>query len=211
MKAQNQKNLVLPIAALVICLGSSLAVNIKFNHSTGDIHLISGISLRLPASQGSQSLRSGSHKAERKLASELAGLRTNAANLSGEANRGLASLGRPSDLFEDLKFGVLEGKYALKMDGDKISEMKFIDIPDSTGRPAQIRNRIEFLKRYGALLDSDSQPQQESVFTSGSMTTETYRLKSNSHGADIIVSFILDDLDRVFEMRTDKASAPKIF
>ena len=205
MKLTNHKKLVLTSSCLIACLGLSIMANHISLGEKNEVNVASnsksGHSLRGPASQITAPLRSGSFTIERQFASKIA----------QSKSRSPASIGRPADLFENLKFGVLEGKYALKMEGDKISEIKFVDNPNSEGSPAQIKNRLDFLKTYGSLLDGQSEPSRISINVNGKMTTETYRLKSNQSDKDTIVSIILDDYDRLFEVHSEKATALKIF
>lgn len=156
---------------------------------------------RRPASQVVQTLRSGSAIVERALASKLAGIK----------ERALASIGRPADPLENFRFGVLEGKYALTMNGDKISEISFIDTPNSEGRPRLIEDRVTFLKKHSQLLGATGTMERVSVNIVGTKIVETYRGPSIKPGTDLLMSLTLDDMERLISLKATQVSSLKIF
>jgi hypothetical protein len=203
MKKSKNLKIILSVAGLALCLAATFVVNNRSleNSVASSGEALSAPGSRIPASSIFENLRSGTIGIERKLAFKVAQIR----------ERGLASIGRPADLSESLKFGLLEGKYSVQMNGDLISEIKFIDNPDSEGSPAKIKDRMEFMKQYGKLLNITEVPLKVSSDVKGAHTIETYRAASPEKGQDMILSFTLDHLDRVLEMNVQKVSALNIF
>ena len=198
MKFKHSK-LIVTSFSLLLCLGFSFVAN-KASFQTARNSKVEASS-RNPASQIFAQIRSGSLNIERQFAVKLAQVKA----------RGIASIGRPADALENLRFGVLEGKYSLKMEGDKIADINFIDNPESEGNPATIKDRFEFLKQYGTLIDAISKPSRVGVDVRGTKVIETYRVKTNSPETDVVVSFVLDDLDRLIALHAEKTSALTIF
>ncbi len=151
-------------------------------------------SVRSPASRWIEEIRSGSVNLERNLAVQVAELK----------QRTLASIGRPADPLEKLRFGVLEGKYSLTMAGDFIKEISFIDNPNTEGRPATIADRKQFIKDFGQFFELGSRLERISTNIKGSKIIENYLVKTSS-GQDTILSFVLDDMDRLFAIHSEKS------
>jgi len=194
----NKFKIALSSGALVLFVVATFWVNNKSFKSTSPE---SADIFRNPASSFFAEIRSGTLFIERKLASEMAMVK----------RRGLASIGRPADSLETLRFGILEGKYALTVNGGKVSEIDFIDNPGTESRPLAVIDRAEFIKKYGALLDAASIPKRISVDIQGNKIVEKYRVKSAKEDTDLIVSFVLDETDRLFNIKTEKVSGLKIF
>src|SRR5476649_1959252 len=151
-----RSKLTLTALSLILCLGLSLAANKASFQGAGNSKA-DGSKVRGPASQLYNQIRSGTLNIERQFAVKLAQVKA----------RGIASIGRPADALENLRFGVLEGKYSLKMEGDKIADINFIDNPKSEGTPATIKDRFEFLKQYGSLIDATSKPLRIGIYVRG--------------------------------------------
>lgn len=160
-----------------------------------------GQSLRNPASHMAGMIRSASRNVERALASHLANLE----------DRDLASIARKPNKVETLKFGVLGGKYALTLEDDKITEIAFVDTPGSVGRPTNVNDRRSFLNRYKELFDITGDIKTVSVNAEGGNIVETFRAKSKTDDMQTVISFVMDDLDRLIAVRTKKVSALRIF
>jgi ribosomal protein L20 len=181
---------------LLGCLGVSIWGNqLTFDSSDA------GKAQRTPASHILEQLRSGTVEIERKLASQIASFK----------NRRVASLGRSPDPLENFRFGILEGKYALTMNGDKISDISFIDTPGSEGRPTAVANRLEFLKQNNGFFGATSLPEKVATDVRGTKITETYRMKTALADQDIIVKITVDDLDRLIDVKTERVSSLKLF
>lgn len=68
------------------------------------------------------------------------------------SSRELASIGKRPTQLEDLQFGLLEGKYSLTMQGEKILKLEFSQGDRSQDRPKYITDRVAFLEDYRELL-----------------------------------------------------------
>ncbi|MGE3974942.1 MAG: hypothetical protein AB7F59_10490 [Bdellovibrionales bacterium] len=73
---------------------------------------------------------------QKKLAHELA---------DSKGQRELASLGRPPNAFDQLRFGFFEGKYSFQLEHGKIKEVNFVDSGVSGDRPKYINDVNSFL------------------------------------------------------------------
>ncbi|MDZ4677505.1 MAG: hypothetical protein SGI74_08340 [Oligoflexia bacterium] len=193
---QDRTKLVLTSFILLACVGISVWGNEMTFDTQG-----SSKGFRNPASFVLQQIRSGTIELERKLASQIAAIKT----------RKIASIGRPADPLENFRFGILEGKYALTMNGDKISDIAFIDNPSTEGRPTAMANRIEFLEKFGSFFGTTNLPEKLATDVQGTKITETYRMKTSRADTDIMVKITVDDLDRLLDVRTEKVSALKLF
>ncbi|MCC6277375.1 MAG: hypothetical protein IT289_05620 [Oligoflexia bacterium] len=170
----------------------------------GNTQYVSGQSLsyRSPASEWIVEMRS---------LSSLEDQSTLADHLAESKERSSASIGRPADPFESLRFGLLEGKYAVTLAGEKISEVQFVDNPNTEGRPTAISNRSEFLKEYRKLFDLGSDPEKVDVTVRGTKTTETYRSASADGKNDVLVHITFDDLNRLISLKTETVTHMKYF
>jgi len=156
---------------------------------------------RILASSVFGELRSASTVVEKRVALELA---------PPVKNRHLASVGRPANALENFRFGVLEGKYSIKMDGEKIRDVDFIDTPDSEGRPSSLGSRSEFFSKYGPLFGLRGAPQRVAVDVVNGKIVETYKISALGV-PDTIIKVTLDDLDRLISLHSEKQATLKIF
>jgi hypothetical protein len=159
---------------------------------------------RYPASIGSTNMSSSSMEklqliVENDLAEEVAPV---------SAKRGMASVGKPANDIEALRFGELEGKYAFKMNGDSVSEISLID--SGSRKPAIIPNRVEFINKYAAQLGATSSPQRVSAVSKGEHLIETYRVKSKN-GPDRIIEVTLGEANGLLVLKTEDAPSLKLF
>ena len=76
--------------------------------------------------------------------------------LSEEAERDLASLGSRPTPIDELRFGLLEGKYSLRMNDGFISEIEFNET-DKGDRPKYITNQKDFLNKHKQLFSGQFQ------------------------------------------------------
>lgn len=70
--------------------------------------------------------------------------------LAKEPQRGLASIGKTPSPMDQLRFGFLEGKYALRFEEGSLAEIEFYKSSDM--KPRIIANKEEFLNDYKDLL-----------------------------------------------------------
>jgi hypothetical protein len=73
-----------------------------------------------------------------------------AEKLSKEGSKDMSSIGRRPDPFDQLRFGLLEGKYSFLLENGKIKKIEFVET--DTDRPKYI-NRKDFLETHNGLLD----------------------------------------------------------
>jgi len=114
--------------------------------------------------------------------------------------RKTASIARQPDMIEQVRFEVLQGKYSLILENERIKKAEFVDNPSSEGYPALIEDRLAFLEKYGEVLANEKNPgpaHLASLQVLGQKTIETYSLKSHE------VRFVLDSLNRVLEMSVE--------
>jgi hypothetical protein len=124
------------------------------------------------------------------------------------ARRSLASIGQPANDLENLRFGVLEGKYEFKMRGDNISEISLIE--NSSQRPTAIPNRVDFINKYASQFGAVSAPQRLSSVSKGEHLIETYRVKSKV-GPDRIIEVTLGEANTLLVLKTADAPSLKLF
>lgn len=77
-----------------------------------------------------------------------------AQKLAEKSNRGIASYGNHPSQIDQIRFGLLEGKYAFNVIDDKISEITFQET-DSADRPKYISNVESFLIENKAVFAPD--------------------------------------------------------
>ena len=160
-----------------------------------------GGKFRFPASHMFGDLRSATVMVEKRYAAQLA---------HPFRRRIPASIGRPADLIENLRFGILEGKYALAMDGENIMDVSFVDTPESDGRHVSVGSRTDFFTKFGSLFGLSGNPERIAVDIKGTKIVETYKAPSKE-GVDVIVKVELDNFDRLVAVHTQPVSDRKIF
>ncbi len=159
---------------------------------------------RMPASMVIQGLRSGDVTSERSLASVLA-----EPDSMEKSGRKVASVGRASSPLDNLRFGTLEGKYAITLasenvpgsEVDKVSNIDFIDNPGSEGRPTLITDRTEFIKKHSDLLDIGVAIEKVKTALSGRHIVETYKALARGSFKTVIIQIELDEKDRLYSLR----------
>ncbi len=183
MKIQKQA-----IIATVLIVTASVLGNELIFKSTST-KLVPGV--RSPASQILADIRSGTQTAERNLASQLA----------NSKSRLLASLGHYANPLDQFRFGILEGKYALSMAGERIKDIVFIDTPNSEGSPARIVDRTVFLKNYASILSLKNKIERVAVDIDGRKIVETYKAQFKDDNREVLVKIELDELDRLYSIK----------
>jgi hypothetical protein len=156
---------------------------------------------RVPASEILSSARSGTLKAERKLASEI----SEAENLNPALGvlRRLASLGHRPDSLDAFRFEILEGKYAITLeDKETISHIAFVDTPESSGRPKQISDRLAFLRKHAKILDLTTEGLKRiSVVESRGHLIETFQTEDiEGSSIPVVIRIEVDDKDRLYHL-----------
>jgi hypothetical protein len=122
--------------------------------------------------------------------------------------RGLASVGQPADGMTNLRYGALEGKYAFKMDGEKISEISFIE--SSSEKPAIIPDRADFLKKYADQFGLKTVYKKLSSVLKDDRLIETYSAKTST-GQTRLVQMTLGEANTLLALKTQEAPTLKLF
>ncbi len=188
------------IAATTGLLAMSLGIFMGINHQLGLATTELG-TMRGPASQIMEAVKSAKLLAERKLVHRL----------SKVSLRKTASIGRDANELENFRFGILEGKYQVAIKDNQISYISFIDNPNTEGRPTFVRDRSEFLSQNKKLLGLGEVKERISVDLVGSRVVETYRVATDKQDKDVIIKFTLDDMDRLISLEKQVVSGLKYF
>ena len=115
-----------------------------------------------------------------------------------------SGIGRKPSSIEALAFGQLEGKYAVRLENGKISELEFSDVTSQGDRPKHIEDRAGFLDSHRDLLpvayDKSIKIDSEVAAQAGE-TTEVYQLVNSVSRPVASVEFRLDSAGRMLSMR----------
>lgn len=150
---------------------------------------VDAVSDRTPASEIYRNMRSGSLIAERRLASELSQLK----------DRALASVGHSANAFDQFKFGVLEGKYALVVENEKVKDISYMD-KDTEEGPTKVSDRVEFLRSHAQVLNLKNKIVKLSTDINGSKIVETYKAYMKDSSNQVVVRIELDEMDRLYNI-----------
>jgi hypothetical protein len=113
-----------------------------------------------------------------------------------------ASIGRKPSSLEALAFGYLEGKYAVRMQNGKISEIEFSDASGSGDHPKHVEDLAQFLMNQRDLLPVDfDKTLKIGSGTEGAKTTETYQLMNQASTPVANVQFHMDAAGRLLAMQ----------
>gem|GEM_PF-2929678 len=112
------------------------------------------------------------------------------------------AMGRKPSSIEELAFGQLEGKYAVRMANGKLAELEFSDVTSQGDRPKHIDDRGSFIDSHRDLLpvSFDKSIKIDSV-AQGETTVETYQLINEVSRPVANVEFKLDAAGRMLSMR----------
>lgn len=173
----------LSIVILVTLANNSLMKSVSGDESsTGGGRGIASVSSTIDESEGS-----------RQLVQDLAARDLSAA----------AKVGRKPSAIEKLAFEVLEGKYAVRLDDGKISEIEF---SNSTDLPKPVGALMAFLESHRDLMPADfAKRVKVDRQDEGSQTTETYQLVNNLSMPVAKVLLRMDNAGRVLAMRVSPA------
>jgi hypothetical protein len=121
---------------------------------------------------------------------------------------GSHAIGRRPSSLEALRFGTLEGKYAIRLsDEGKLAELEFTSNSESgdlseTDRPKHIQNRAEFISQNHELMPvAFDKAVWIEVEPSGDSTTEIYQLVNEVSRPVGTVEFKLDKAGRMLSMK----------
>ncbi len=112
------------------------------------------------------------------------------------------AMGRKPSSIEELAFGQLEGKYAVRLANGKLAELEFSDVTSQGDRPKHIDDRGNFLDSHRDLMpvSFDKSIKIDSV-AQGDATLETYQLIDGVSRPVANVEFKLDAAGRMLSMR----------
>ncbi len=114
--------------------------------------------------------------------------------------RKAASVGsRPTDL-DNLTFGLLEGKYAVRLESGKLAQLEFSDAQGNGDRPKYINDRKSFIQSYKTLLPVDFESVQ-ALPSTGEKGVEIFNLISSDLSRVGQVHFKVDDSGRLISMK----------
>lgn len=130
-----------------------------------------------------------------------------AKKLSRETRRDLASLGSRPNEMDQLRFGVLEGKYALHFDQGSLALIEFSE-KESGERPKYIEDKEAFLKNYKNLFKvAFKDVKRTATDTSNSETKQdTFELLDEYNKVMAKASFVSDQYGRVLSMKMDRVN-----
>ena len=121
-------------------------------------------------------------------------------NLSDREPRDVASLGRSPSAFDQLRYGFLEGKYAVQLVDGKLREISFVE--NSSDRPRYIDDIKAFLKEQKALLgvEFDEIVGQDKT-NRGNLVVEKLDLKAADGRTPASVEYVTDEFGRFRELK----------
>ena len=116
-------------------------------------------------------------------------------------SRKVASVAQKPSLMDQLRFGDLEGKYAVRVEDGALREIQFVNGEGSSDRPKYMDSTEDFLRRYQALHKIDF---EEILKTRSAKmgTTEVEVLELRAHGATkSMVEVTRDDSGRLMNLK----------
>lgn len=129
-----------------------------------------------------------------------------AQKLSDKSNRKIASFGGDPSKLDQIRFGMLEGKYAFSFDNEKISEIKFQETA-SEDRPKYIQNVENFLIENNDVLIPDvAEVKTINTKIVGEDSEQTLELYDSSHKALAQVTYVSDKSGRLRSLKFHQAS-----
>ncbi|MCB0342711.1 MAG: hypothetical protein H6626_00435 [Pseudobdellovibrionaceae bacterium] len=125
-----------------------------------------------------------------------------AKELAATPQRGIASIGHRPSPEDHLRFGLLEGKYAVQFADGKINGLAFSNDQTRADSPKYVNDRVAFLKAYRDLLpDQFTEVHPVSTENVDGSVVETYDLVSSTHQPVAEVRFTLDRHGRLLAMK----------
>ncbi len=125
--------------------------------------------------------------------------------MAQQTERKMASISSKATELDQLRFGLLEGKYALKLEDGKISEILFQDSAGSTSRPKYIDSKDEFLNQYRGLIKSDfSTASRVGEKIDNGNIVESYQLIGPKSSPVAVAKFTSDQYGRLISFRIER-------
>ncbi|MBK7843255.1 MAG: FMN-binding protein [Bdellovibrionales bacterium] len=117
-------------------------------------------------------------------------------------SRAPASVGTKPSVEDQLQFGLLEGKYAVKIRNGKLENIRFVSLSE---QPKYLVDRADFIDKYRGLIAPEFEEARLKDHTSsGRKTQETYALVAGNRKV-AEVSFELDLQDRLLNFAVHKS------
>lgn len=125
--------------------------------------------------------------------------------LANKNNRETASVSVAPTALDQLKFGLLEGKYAVKLEDGKVKEISFQEAINESDRPKYINSKESFLLEYRAALGTDFQiaSQVEQKVQDGKIV-EVYQLLGSKSDLVAKVKFVSDQFGRLLNLQVNQ-------
>ncbi len=117
-------------------------------------------------------------------------------------SRAPASVGTKPSVEDQLQFGLLEGKYAVKIRNGKLENIRFVSLSE---QPKYLVDRADFIEKYRGLIAHEFEEARLKDHTSsGRKTQETYALVAGNRSV-AEVSFELDLQERLLNFAVHKS------
>ncbi len=124
-----------------------------------------------------------------------------AGRLAKSEGREIASIGKKPNPLQDLQFGVLEGKYLILLENQKVKEIEFMDNHDQKDGLTYVTNRIEFLKQHQGLFSvSFSEIEFAYNDVKKNSVTELYHFLDSDSKVIGKAQFLFDSYGRLIRM-----------
>ena len=118
--------------------------------------------------------------------------------------RKVASVGQKASLMDQLRFGDLEGKYAVRVEEGALREINFVDSESSQDRPKYLVSTHDFLSRYQALHKVKFDEVINSrVAQLGTTKVEVFELRSGGATTGL-VEVTRDSAGRLIQLRIEE-------
>lgn len=115
--------------------------------------------------------------------------------------RSTASLGTAPSLLDQMRFGLLEGKYSVKLAGEKIESVEFVSFNANEDRPKYLKEKEKFLSTYMELLGDRAVEVGEShQVIEGDILKTEYTLLDQTKKQVAVVKFQDDSYGRLIRI-----------
>ena len=128
-------------------------------------------------------------------------------NMEKSADRSAASLGSSPSLLDQMRFGLLEGKYLVKMsDSQQVESIEFVPFNSAEDRPKYLQEKEKFLSVYMELLGARAVEigDWKQSIDGDSLRTE-YSLLDQTKAQVAIVRFKDDSFGRLIRIDVDRS------
>lgn len=180
-----------------------LALSLVFNYQIDHLNQSETMSMASVQSRGRfPSAVDGSRRTVR-FERDAAWEKRLAESLARSKTRDIASsaIGRPATAEEKLRWGVLGNKYTILYE-NSADRIQSISLQNKEFSPSYLRDREEFLQRFGELFVGDvASTELSSVERTSEMTIELYKVYGKNGQLNREVRFELDRYDRLLSLK----------